>query len=122
MCPEPVGPSPFLHAATLIAPSAAAAAPRSNGAEPPAAAAGAAGVGSAPTAFPSWSANEGAFVGADPTPAAPAAAAGGSAPFDRGAAAAALGAINVAACKKGDGPTGSGHIKVTFAPNGSVSS
>ncbi len=41
-------------------------------------------------------------------------------PFDRGSASGALGAINVAACKKGDGPTGSGHVTVTFAPNGSV--
>jgi predicted Zn finger-like uncharacterized protein len=47
---------------------------------------------------------------------------GSTAPFDRGAAAASLGGINVGACKKGDGPTGSGHVRVTFAPNGSVSS
>jgi predicted Zn finger-like uncharacterized protein len=46
---------------------------------------------------------------------------GSTAPFDRGAAAAALGGINVQGCKKPDGPTGSGHVKVTFAPNGSVS-
>jgi predicted Zn finger-like uncharacterized protein len=45
-----------------------------------------------------------------------------SAPFDRGAAAAALGAVSVSGCKKSDGPTGSGHIRVTFAPNGSVQS
>ncbi len=45
---------------------------------------------------------------------------GGSAPFDRGAAAAALGAVNVQACKKGDGPTGQGHVSITFMPNGSV--
>ncbi|MDB4997958.1 MAG: virulence associated protein [Myxococcaceae bacterium] len=45
----------------------------------------------------------------------------GSAPFDRGAAAASLGGINVASCKKGDGPTGGGHVKVTFAPSGTVS-
>lgn len=56
--------------------------------------------------------------------AAPAAAGGGAstAPFDRGAAAAALGAINVASCKKPGGPTGSGHVTVTFAPDGSVQS
>lgn len=53
----------------------------------------------------------------------PAAATGGSsAPFDRGAASAALGGINVQSCKKADGPTGSGHVKVTFDPSGSVSS
>ncbi len=54
--------------------------------------------------------------------AAPAAAQGSTAPFDRGAAAAALGSVNVAGCKKGDGPTGSGHVKVTFGPNGTVQS
>jgi hypothetical protein len=47
---------------------------------------------------------------------------GSSAPFDRGAAAAALGSVNVAGCKKSDGPTGSGHIKITFGPSGSVQS
>lgn len=52
--------------------------------------------------------------------AAPAPASG--APFDRGAAAASLGSINVASCKKPDGPTGSGHVNVTFEPSGSVSS
>ncbi|MBX3215382.1 MAG: zinc-ribbon domain-containing protein [Labilithrix sp.] len=45
-----------------------------------------------------------------------------TAPFDRGAAAAALGAVNVQSCKKSDGPTGSGHVMVTFAPDGSVQS
>jgi predicted Zn finger-like uncharacterized protein len=51
----------------------------------------------------------------------PAPAAGGStAPFDRGAAAGALGAVNVASCKRPDGPTGPGHVSVTFAPDGSV--
>jgi hypothetical protein len=45
-----------------------------------------------------------------------------SAPFDRGAAAAALGSVNVASCKKPDGPTGSGHVSVTFSPDGSVQS
>jgi predicted Zn finger-like uncharacterized protein len=45
----------------------------------------------------------------------------GTAPFDRGAAAAALGAVNLSSCKKEGGPTGSGHVKVTFQPNGTVS-
>ncbi len=45
-----------------------------------------------------------------------------SAPFDRGAAAAALGGVNVQSCKRGDGPTGPGHVSVTFSPSGSVSS
>lgn len=60
---------------------------------------------------------------ANKKPDAPAAGGGGStAPFDRGAAAAALGAVNVQACKKPDGPTGSGHVTVTFSPDGSVAS
>ena len=42
--------------------------------------------------------------------------------FDRGAAAAALGGVNVASCKKPDGPTGQGHVKVTFGPDGGVQS
>jgi predicted Zn finger-like uncharacterized protein len=53
---------------------------------------------------------------------APAAPAQSTSPFDRGAAAGALGAVNVGACKRPDGPTGSGHVSVTFAPDGSVSS
>jgi hypothetical protein len=57
---------------------------------------------------------------ADTSP--PPAAQASTAPFDRGAAAAALGSISVSGCKKSDGPTGSGHIKITFAPNGSVQS
>lgn len=40
--------------------------------------------------------------------------------FDRGAAAASLGSVNVRACKRGDGPVGSGHVTVTFTPDGSV--
>ena len=47
---------------------------------------------------------------------------GATAPFDRGAAAGALGGVNVQSCKKSDGPTGGGHVTITFAPNGSVSS
>jgi predicted Zn finger-like uncharacterized protein len=47
---------------------------------------------------------------------------GGSAPFDRGAAAAALGGIadGVASCKKPGGPTGDGHVSITFSPGGTV--
>jgi hypothetical protein len=41
-------------------------------------------------------------------------------PFDRPAAARALG-ISVASCKRGDGPTGTGHVKVTFLPSGAAS-
>lgn len=47
---------------------------------------------------------------------------GGTAPFDRGAASGAIGNVNVQSCKKPDGPTGSGHVKITFSPDGSVSS
>ena len=52
----------------------------------------------------------------------PNAGGGSTAPFDRGAAQGALGGVNVQSCKKPDGPTGSGHVKITFAPNGAVSS
>jgi predicted Zn finger-like uncharacterized protein len=47
---------------------------------------------------------------------------GSSAPFDRGAASAALGAIadGVASCKKAGGPTGDGHVSITFSPGGNV--
>lgn len=44
----------------------------------------------------------------------------GTAPFDRGAAAAALGGVNVSGCARPGGPVGSGHVKVTFEPNGYV--
>jgi hypothetical protein len=44
-----------------------------------------------------------------------------SAPFDRAAAGAALGAVNLAVCRKSGGPTGSGRVLVTFAPAGTVS-
>jgi hypothetical protein len=46
----------------------------------------------------------------------------GTASFDRGAAAMALGAVNVASCKSPGGTTGAGHISVTFSPDGTVSS
>jgi predicted Zn finger-like uncharacterized protein len=65
---------------------------------------------------------------ADPPPAATAApaaapAAGGN-EFNRGAAASALGAAagSAKSCKKADGPTGTGRVKVTFAPSGNVTS
>jgi hypothetical protein len=41
-------------------------------------------------------------------------------PFNRDAAARAL-SVNVAGCRRDDGPTGPGHLKVTFQPNGSAS-
>ena len=50
----------------------------------------------------------------------PAAAAAGTSPFDRGAAAAAIGNVNFQSCKKPDGPTGGGHIQITFGPDGNV--
>lgn len=43
-------------------------------------------------------------------------------PFDRGAAAAALGGIDVQTCRRLDGPTGSGHLRVVFSPTGVVTS
>jgi hypothetical protein len=61
-----------------------------------------------------------------PPPAAPAGPSGpcgaNAASFDRGAAARALGSVNVLTCKRPGGPTGSGHLKVTYAPSGAVSS
>jgi serine/threonine protein kinase len=55
----------------------------------------------------------------DPAPV-PTTAAESTAPFDRGAAAHALVAVNVQKCKKPDGPTGSGHVSVTFSPSGNA--
>lgn len=55
-------------------------------------------------------------------PSSPSGGSASTAPFDRGAAAASLGSVNVQSCKKADGPTGSGHVTVTFGPNGSVQS
>lgn len=42
-------------------------------------------------------------------------------PFDRAAAVAALVAVDVQSCKKTGGPTGLGHVTVTFVNNGTVS-
>lgn len=41
--------------------------------------------------------------------------------FDRAAAASAMSAVDVATCKKKKGPTGDGHVIVTFIASGSVS-
>ncbi len=41
-------------------------------------------------------------------------------PFDRPSAARALG-VSVATCKRAGGPTGAGHVRVTFQPSGAVS-
>ncbi len=41
--------------------------------------------------------------------------------FDRAAASGSLNAVNISGCKKPDGPTGAGHVSVTFDPSGSVS-
>ena len=56
-----------------------------------------------------------------PAAAPPPTEAASGAPFDRGAASGAIGAVNVQSCAKPGGPTGAGHVKITFAPNGSVS-
>lgn len=40
--------------------------------------------------------------------------------FDRGGAAAGLGGVDTAVCKTSNGPTGTGHVTVTFAPSGKV--
>lgn len=60
-------------------------------------------------------------TGNDTKPPPAAAPAAGGAPFDRGAALAALSGVAVQSCKKPDGPTGGGKVRVTFEPNGSVS-
>lgn len=91
--------------------------PESGGSTPAAAAP------TTPPAAPAGTSLEARMRAAAGQTAAPAAApaAPSGAPFDRGAAAASLGSINVASCKKPDGPTGSGHVNVTFEPSGSVS-
>lgn len=43
-----------------------------------------------------------------------------SPPFDRSVAARSLGAVDVTSCKRPGGPTGAGHVSMTFAPDGSV--
>jgi hypothetical protein len=54
-------------------------------------------------------------LGSDPAPPAPA-----TTPFDRRASAAALERVNVSECARPGGPLGSGHVKVTFASSGNV--
>lgn len=61
-------------------------------------------------------------AGKHSAPAAQAGGGGSTAPFDRGAASASLSGINVSACKSPGGPTGQGHVTVTFLPDGSVQS
>ena len=59
--------------------------------------------------------------GPDPRATRPAPSAAGGRPFDRGTAAQALGGVNVQTCKRPGGPTGAGHVKITFDPAGRVS-
>jgi len=56
------------------------------------------------------------------TPAPPPPGEGGGAPFDKGAAAASIGALKGAAqgCKQPDGPQGNASVSITFAPSGRV--
>lgn len=107
-------------AAQAKAPTAKAATPAA--AKPAAPAAPAAPAKPAPAAKPkdlSGALAEAAGRKADP----PAARATTStASFDRGAAAAALGGVNVQSCKKAGGPTGPGRVTVTFAPSGAAQS
>jgi hypothetical protein len=42
--------------------------------------------------------------------------------FDRGEAASVLVPVDVQPCSRGDGPTGPGHVTVTFSPSGIVTS
>jgi hypothetical protein len=61
-------------------------------------------------------------IAAAPAPQAPAQPAQSGAMFDRGAASAVLGdlANRVVSCKSVGGPTGDGHIAITFNPDGTV--
>lgn len=45
----------------------------------------------------------------------------GTMPFDKSAAAQALGAVSLQRCKVPGGPTGPGHVTITFDPSGRVS-
>jgi hypothetical protein len=82
----------------------------------------------APTAKPTTTvaANTAAPTATGPAPTAappkPVDDGSGKPPFNRGEATAALGAVNISSCKKPDGPTGNGHVVVTFDPSGSVQS
>jgi len=61
-------------------------------------------------------------VGGGTAPAPPPPPTGGTDPFNRGAAAASIGAIlgTLESCKRPGGPTGEGHISITFSPSGTV--
>jgi len=74
----------------------------------------------APTSAPSTTPTTAPTPSAEPT----ATGGGGDKEFNRGAASSALGAAAGAAksCKTPDGPTGTGKVKVTFAPSGNVTS
>ncbi|HSO34306.1 MAG TPA: zinc-ribbon domain-containing protein [Labilithrix sp.] len=101
-----------------------AAAPKANtGGAPAAVKEPVAAAPAAPKAAPPPTDLAGAMAGAAGKPAAAPAAAEttSGAPFDRGAASGAIGSVNVQSCAKPGGPTGAGHVKITFAPNGSVS-
>ncbi len=89
---------------------------------PPKETAAAPAIPKAPDAPKDFSSALAAAAGQKPEAPQPAAGGGSSAAFDRGAAQGALGGVNVQSCKKPDGPTGSGHVKITFSPDGSVSS
>lgn len=84
----------------------------------PAGDAGAPIVVAAPEPAASASAEPSAEASLDDEPAAPAASSStpGCAPFDRGAAARALGGMNLSGCANGQ--SGRGHFKVVFAPDG----
>jgi hypothetical protein len=42
-------------------------------------------------------------------------------PFDRGATATALRVLDVSGCRRSEGPSGGGHVSISFARDGSVS-
>ena len=60
------------------------------------------------------------YVAPPPTPSGPGPARGE--PFNRVALVISLNSIDVSGCKRPDGPSGEGHVTLTFEPNGTVSS
>ncbi|MDC0683849.1 zinc-ribbon domain-containing protein [Sorangium atrum] len=124
-------PTPAETAAAATPSTAETAAPSAEptaSAEAPSAATPAAAAAEKPASAPAAAAEKPASAPAaaaeKPAAPKPEPAASGGAEFNRGAASSALGAAagSAKSCKKAGGPTGTGRVKVTFAPSGSVTS
>ncbi|WP_437712768.1 zinc-ribbon domain-containing protein [Sorangium sp. So ce448] len=115
-------PSTAETAAPSAEPTASAEAP--SAATPAAATPAAATPAAATPAAAEKPASAPAAAAEKPAASKPEPAASGGAEFNRGAASSALGAAagSAKSCKKAGGPTGTGRVKVTFAPSGSVTS